>query len=233
MLMTNNFTGFGGSSVYDPYFANVTFLAHGDQAAGTTTVVDSSARGLTFSRTGSVAVSATSKFGIGALDLSLGGYWNIATPTPSIVDINTTASWTIEAWVYRTGQGNGVRGIGDYQVAAGATYWAFGFNNVNQVCFYWNDGTAHPINTVGTLALTTWTHIAASCLNGTVTMYINGSADGTPSACGVPSATSGSFILGNFNNLICPAIYDDIRITKGIARYTSNFTIPTDAFPNS
>jgi hypothetical protein len=80
----------------------------------------------------------------------------------------------------------------------------------------------------------TWTHVAVVRYNGTTTLYVNGVSGGTTTSLG--NMTDPDWIIGggryggsspvSFNGYI-----DDLRITKGVARYTTSFTAPTAAFP--
>lgn len=81
------------------------------------------------------------------------------------------------------------------------------------------------------LSANNWYHLAACRHNGTVNFYVNG----------VPSAYS-SVVLNDLTyydicigqdislNSAYRGYIDDIRITKGVARYTTNFTPPTAQF---
>jgi hypothetical protein len=84
----------------------------------------------------------------------------------------------------------------------------------------------------GSTSLSTgqWYHIAVTRSSGTVKLWVNGVSDGTITDADDYSA-SGKLAIGishsseYFNGYI-----DDLRITKGYARYTSTFTPPTSAF---
>jgi Concanavalin A-like lectin/glucanases superfamily len=103
----------------------------------------------------------------------------------------------------------------------------FSETNSNQLVVY--DGTTRVIGAVST---STWTHIALVRSNGTLKVYLNGVATGTSWS----NTSSTRFTLssgyvgsrwGGVNYL--NGYIDDLRITKGYARYTSNFTPPTSA----
>lgn len=83
----------------------------------------------------------------------------------------------------------------------------------------------------------TWTHIAVCRSGNTYSFFINGNVAGSVVNTGTfcdPGGYITLFGIGyasdstTFNGYI-----DEVRLTKGVCRYTSNFTTPTSAFPNS
>jgi len=91
-----------------------------------------------------------------------------------------------------------------------------------------DSSTAVPINT--------WNHVAATRNGSTWTLWVNGVSVGTATSATNPNQdtnpiTIGRFLSGTpnyFNGYI-----SNFRITNGVARYTSNFNLPTAAFVNT
>ena len=82
-----------------------------------------------------------------------------------------------------------------------------------------------------------WNHIALVRNGSSIKLYVNGTSVGSTTFSGnMTNGTAANFFIGSryssptnyFNGYI-----DDLRITKGYARYTANFTAPTSAFPLS
>lgn len=83
----------------------------------------------------------------------------------------------------------------------------------------------------------TWHHVAICRSSGSTKMFLNGTQTGvtyTDATTYLASTTfvaasygGGASITGFLNGYI-----DELRITKGVARYTENFTAPQQAFPN-
>jgi len=81
-----------------------------------------------------------------------------------------------------------------------------------------------------------WHHVAMVRNSGTMNLYIDGTSEGTPvtwgdditANSGAPRPRIGSYGTagGDFNGYI-----DEIRVSR-FARYTGNFTAPTEEFPN-
>jgi hypothetical protein len=84
--------------------------------------------------------------------------------------------------------------------------------------------------TIGTISINTWHHIALVRNGSTITSYIDGTAGGTESNTNnltTEELTIGSNWDGDYRLI---GYMDELRITVGKARYTSNFTAPTEAF---
>jgi len=89
--------------------------------------------------------------------------------------------------------------------------------------------------TQGTVTVGQWNHIAFTKSGSTVRLFLNGVQQGSNAT--VSSITVGgmNFTIGDWSNGGRPfnGYIQDVRITKGVARYTSNFSVPTAAFPTS
>jgi hypothetical protein len=80
-----------------------------------------------------------------------------------------------------------------------------------------------------------WHHVAVVRSSGTMNFYFDGSAQGSGTADSTNySGAAGTLRIGASGAYISDlnGYIDDLRITKGVARYTANFTPPTAAFPN-
>ena len=146
-----------------------------------------------------------------------------------------TGNFTVEMWVYFADSGATNRPLFDNGVNS----------NTGRLLIRQGNDTGGASNVVNayvtgttvsspTISFNTWTHVAVVRNSGTVTIYINGTGGTGVSASGDLSQTGcliGAFydqLTWNFTGYI-----DDLRITKGYARYTANFTPPTTAFPNN
>jgi hypothetical protein len=89
--------------------------------------------------------------------------------------------------------------------------------------------------TQGTVTVGQWNHIAFTKSGSTVRLFLNGVQQGSNAT--VSSITVGgmNFTIGDWSNGGRPfnGYIQDVRITKGVARYTANFTPPTAAFPTN
>jgi hypothetical protein len=160
------------------------------------------------------------------------------TPGPITPLLTAGAVMTIEAWVYPTSLRSG--GIVNTQPAIlclGATYMNFGVNN-GVPTFYWYSGSSSSLASSISITTNTWSHLAV-VINGTgsnnLKIYVNGVLGGTGTFVNIPwntTADGNSLYIGKEGGGTTswwPGYIDELRITRS-ARYTANFTPPTNAF---
>jgi len=84
---------------------------------------------------------------------------------------------------------------------------------------------------MGNISATTWTHVALVRNGSVFTPYINGVAGNTTTSAATLTTSTLPLIIGATGAGTSPfnGYIDDLRITKGYARYTSNFSPPTAA----
>lgn len=84
-----------------------------------------------------------------------------------------------------------------------------------------------------------WTHVAVSRNGSTLRLFVNGVQEASSTVSGYLDGandraeiiTLGSNTYGANDNCFKGYI-DEVRLTKGVGRYTSNFVVPTRAYPN-
>jgi hypothetical protein len=106
--------------------------------------------------------------------------------------------------------------------------------------FTWSTDGTNLIPMISNTAATvnTWNHIAVTRSAGTSFLFLNGQQVATAStqSGAMYYNASAVFTLGReagWNGSYLPGYIQDLRLTKGVARYTSNFSVPTAAFPTS
>jgi hypothetical protein len=162
--------------------------------------------------TGALVSSPQLSFGTGNFTIEGWFYFN---------DVNSRAALINQGW---GDSGYDTQGGFTFDIAgtAGGTV-ALAVGTMNAGAFW--------IAGVGSFVTGTWYHIAL-VRNGTnISIYSNGQSIGSN------TLTSASTIVGNMgklhigsysgNSFNFNGYIDDFRITKGIARYTSNFTVPS------
>jgi len=172
--------------------------------------------------------TSVKKYGAGSMYFDGTGDWLACTPEP--VQFGT-GSFTIEAWAYPTASrynpiitrnwsGNN-RLILAITSSGAITVW------VGHAATGWYTGTS---STTPCATLNAWYHIALVRNGSTVTAYVNGISvlTGSTTATMTDSNTTPLYIGYYFGDGSAFQGYiDDLRVTKGVARYTANFTPPT------
>jgi len=228
------------ATIGDPNFANVSLLLHMDGSNGSTTFTDSSSNGLTVTANGNAQISTTqSKFGgssayfdgtgdyltashasnfnFGSGDFTAEVWFNVPAGAPSGIEPFIT-----------TAAGQGVAGT-DFQ-----GIW-FGLYQGQYYFIASTNGTSWDVViAAGTPPTDTWTHFCVVRSGNTFTLYANGVSIGTTTSSGTLTNSNNLIAIGGRtrNNQYSIGYLDDVRVTKGVARYTSNFTVPTSAYPD-
>ena len=236
---TSTFTpptaAFSGPS--DPEFANVSLLLHMDGSNGSTTFTDSSSNAFTGTRYGSLAVSTTeSKFGGASAAFSGGTSQDALDFADNAAFDFGTGDFTLECWAYLNGTPSNVNAL-IAKYGNGGNEWIWWVNNSGKLMFYTDGGS---VTSGASVPTGQWTFLSVTRQSGTVKVFIGGAqeASGTISTDFNGSATLsvGNYpAFGSFNSGFVIAVdgyLDDVRITKGVARYTAAFTPPTAPFPD-
>lgn len=222
-----------GSSV-DPYFNNVKLLVHAEGANGSTTFIDSSNFNTTLS---SSSVSFGEQIQISTVDKKFGlasiytkGSVNIHNFS---VDRRFTGNFTIEFFVKAIDYGTGYCLYSVGNESFGRVNFGvdeFGFITVDE----YNNGNVGTLCTPTYFTKNVWHHVAIvrnGSSSGNVKLYLNGIYRGQITYTGTMGNSNGFYFAGD--NYFQGTYYmDELRVTDGIARYTSNFTVPPKAFPD-
>jgi hypothetical protein len=165
------------------------------------------------------------KYGTGSIAFDGTGDYLLTSPAttfnPGIGD------WTIEAWVNFT-----TNAFTQVLVSGNPRQFYFVWANEGGGKIIVGDGATNNINQVVTIpSAGTWWYMCLVKYGSTYTVYVNGisvaSSNTALASNNIPSLFIGSDNgSSGFNGYI-----DNLRITNGIARYTTNFTPPTTALP--
>lgn len=214
----------------DATFSNVGLLLHFDGADGSATFTDSSPRPKVVTAFGAQISTAQSKYG-GASGLFAQG--NYLTVPPSADLGFGTGDFTIEFWVRPALTGDSVHEILDFRSADIVEPLVLGFTTGGAVRYY--DGAVVRVGTSGLIAANTWSHIAWCRQSNVNRIYVNGVMNSTYTASQNFGASRGLCIGANVikNAERFVGNIDELRLKKGEAVYTSNFTPPPAPFPQA
>jgi hypothetical protein len=148
-----------------------------------------------------------------------------------------TGDFTIEMWFYAAGGSGSNTNLYDSTPSGGGVVAPQIYIIGSPWTIRLYGGSAGPLLDSGfTVSTGTWYHLAICRASGNTKIFVNGTQQGSTLSdsnnytngsqrpvIGAWGSGSGNY----FNGYI-----DDLRVTKGYARYTSNFTPPTSALPN-
>jgi len=217
----------------DQYYNSCSLLMHFSGSNGSTTFIDNSSNNFTItSNNGAAISSAQSKFGGGS------GYFDgtndyINVPDNSVFDFGS-GDFTIEYWEYRTSSDNTRTVLSRKNVTY--TPYMMGYANNGVVSFYASDnGSGWTIVdlSMGSLVLNTWTHYAVTRQGNTFRTFRNGTQISSTTSTMTFPAGSAPVEIGKWSVYYYQGYIDELRITKGVARYTGNFATQSAEFLNN
>ncbi|CAB4178454.1 Concanavalin A-like lectin/glucanases superfamily [uncultured Caudovirales phage] len=213
---------------------NVALLLHMDGTNGSTTFTDSSSNNLTVTAANATISTTQAKYG-GSSGSFTGTSSNAVVPSSTLFNFGV-GDFTIECWIYWLGGGGspgaifttafptdsqgvfiGLLSSGAFNYLAGNGTWAF-----------------NSTTTSNAISANQWYHLAYVRSGSTFTVYVNGVASGSTTSSPTLTNSNNQALIGGRNVLgqYFRGFIDDLRVTKGTARYAANFT-PTGPFPNS
>ena len=222
--------------VGDPEYAKVSLLLHFDGANGSTTFADNSPDPSSITAVGGAAIgTANANYGTGALSANGG---RLTVPNADKLNLSI-GDWTIELWFWLNNSGTQARLI-DKEISNGIYPWAINYGQVTsgKIDFRsFNTGGILLSDLVGTttVAAQQWNHVAVCRAGNTYRLFLNGVQEAIATRSDALRVSTDPVNIGNngLNSTYGGLLIDEVRITKGVARYAANFTPPTAAFPNA
>ena len=179
------------------------------------------------------------KYGTGSLAFDGTGDYLTAPSNPAY-NLGS-GNFTIEFWVYpntisipNPDNESWLVARTDYTANTGWSVF-----QANQQIRFRIGNTGGTIATGNVITATTWQHIAVVRSGSTVSIYVNGTSQASGTNSSFTDAST-VLVVGGITSTTgwngdkpLNGYIDDLRITKGYARYTANFTPPTTAFSDT
>jgi hypothetical protein len=219
----------------DPQFNYVTMLLHGDGTNGAqnNTFLDSSANNYTITRYGNTTQGSFSPYGSNwsnAFDGDASGD-NLIAVSANTANAMGTGDWTAEAWIFLNVGGLTPFIMDTLPTTSGSTTGLRMRLNASNQLQLWQYSSA-VLTSSTAVSVGAWTHVALVKSSGTTTAYINGTASNTYSdsgnyTCGTNRPMIGSDGYNNGSENTLNGYISNLRLVKGTAVYTGNFTPST------
>ena len=203
-------------------------------------IIDS-VRGNILNTQGATVANTNPKFGTGYIHLASNTN-RISIPLDTY-DLNLIGDFTVECF-FKTDSDLAAANnaeffsIGDVGATNGAVFYLYEKRiNVYSNTTIINADASSYMNAAGQ-----WNHVAYVRSGSTLTVYMNGTSVGSTTFTNTLGNKSYDYLIGGYylssatfntnRNAGYSQNMDELRVTNGLARYTSNFTPPTSAFPN-
>ena len=210
-------------------------LIHSNTTNGDTAFNDESASNHEIIKNGGITHSdaITAQFGTSSIYFD-GTDDSLALPADHADWDFGSGNFTIDAWVYVIETGGML--ISKYREGVDATFYII-INPTNWSTYFYTSGTDGYITANITPDLNAWTHVAIVRDGDILKLYINGVEEASGSMTGaLTHGTTSALTIGSNDNTTPSQFHhgylDEIRISKGIARWTANFTPPIMPYCN-
>jgi hypothetical protein len=206
----------------DPFFENVSLLLKMDGIDGGSVFNDSSNNGLIVTATGATTSTVQSKFGGSSAFFNGSGNYLLVPADGTAIGIN---DFTIECWI-NTISGNNYKAIASLVPGSDNNALYVLDNRIS-----WFDSTDRAQS--ASFSDGVWNHVAVTRNGTTLRVFLNGvvSSSTYTTSANIANNTLRIGTRGNASGEWFHGYIDELRITKGVARYTENFTPPSEPFP--
>ena len=174
--------------------------------------------------------TAVKKYGTGSLEFDGTGDYLVLTDDSTLS--MGTGDFTVEFWSYCTATGYRIILDNNWDITTNS-WQIYIYGEDAEILHANGGGSSISVGTGGNAVPNNqWTHLAFVKSGTNVKIYVNGtsSANGTMNVTFGRDSTNYIGIQAG-SSLPFVGYLDDLRITKGVARYTSNFTPPDAALP--
>jgi hypothetical protein len=227
------------AATLDQYYNSCSLLCHFDSINPAGRFIDNSRNNFVITSSGGAGLS-TSQYKFGGASAYFDGTNDYLTSPQNAAFNFGTGDFTVEGWYYFTAIGSNQSLIALGTGANTGIYTGWGiWYQPNTFLFYRYDGTELYYSFSTTLVVNTWYHIACTRNGTSLRMFVNGLQIGTTatSSTSYNNVNSDPLQIGKHTTGAGTFYYngyvDELRITKGVARYTANFTPRNAPFPNS
>jgi len=208
---------------------NTVLLLNGTSAA----VTDATTKNMLETLGGAQVSTVSNRFGGSSMFFGTGGGAYAQTPVDQHNFGFGTGDFTIEMWINPTPGNAGVFFDTRRQTES----------RINMSLTNNNAGMSVSVSTTAIITVNTgitagsWNYIAVTRASGSLRLFINGTQAGSTTTMTTDLGATGSLCLATAGDARGDTRYgytgyiQDVRITRGVARYTANFTAPTNAFP--
>jgi len=232
------------AAVPDGQFNYVTMLLHGDGTNGAqnNTFLDSSTNAFSITRNGNTTQGSFSPYGSNWSNYFNGSTDYVTFPSNTAFDLGSS-NFTIEGWFCKAVLDGGID-VAQSRSDLAATTRTFQIGASGGSNDLWSGtvfvgSTGYGITATTVVKVNTWYHIALVKNSTTMTLYVNGTSEGTVTVSGsinsgINPLTFGR--LGSYNGYYSAGYISNFRYVVGTAVYTSNFTpstVPLTAITNT
>lgn len=214
----------------DSDYSSVVSLVRCRGTDGSTTFTDDKGKTWTTASPSKIITTLPNRWDDGGGVARFNGSGGINTPNHS--DFNFPGDFTVEATVMTFSPSSQMALVSNYQGATAG--WSLQTYLSKFVVTLTGDGV--DLNGSTTIQDSVWYHVAVTRSGSTCRLFVNGALEASVTDSTSLTSTSKCWI-GRFGDGYAGGwlngLLHDVRITKGVARYTAAFTPPTGTFPTN